>query len=275
MTDNWITALAALQAARTPSILVTVIHEMGSTPRDRGTKMVVTRDAQYCTIGGGHLEFQCCAIAREMLMEQAVLCRTERFSLGARLGQCCGGMASIMFEPVNAAAKPHIALFGAGHVGQALVRILTDLPCDITWVDNRPEQFPLNVDEQINVRVDDPLDVVATMPADSFYIVMTHDHQLDFQLIEQILKRGDHRYCGLIGSVTKRQRFIYRLSQRGVTAAQLARLICPVGLSAVKGKLPAEIAIAIAGEIISIYNGERQGAIRSVTEIASVENIRR
>ncbi|NDL63147.1 xanthine dehydrogenase accessory protein XdhC [Acerihabitans arboris] len=253
MSDNWIFVLAQLQANRTPSVLATVIDDRGSTPRDSGTKMVVTADRQFCTVGGGHLEFQCARIAREMLGETRPGCRTERFSLGARLGQCCGGVTTVLFEPVIV-ALPHIALFGAGHVGKALVRILAGLPCDVSWVDSRGDQFPPQVDEHIKVIIDDPLDALDAVPADSYFIVMTHDHQLDFKLIEQILKRGEYRYCGLIGSATKRRRFCYRLGERGIGPDALARLRCPIGLEEVKGKMPAEIAVAIAGEIISRYN---------------------
>lgn len=253
MIDNWISALARLQADRIPSVLVTVIDEQGSTPRDSGSKMVVTADRQFCTIGGGHLEFQCTKIAREMLDEPRPCCRTEHFSLGARLGQCCGGMATVLLEPVIV-ALPHIALFGAGHVGQALVRILADLPCHISWVDSRADRFPPNVENRVKIIIDDPLDALDTVPAESYFIVMTHDHQLDFKLIEQILKRDKYQYCGLIGSATKRRRFDYRLGERGIGPAALARLRCPIGLEEVKGKLPAEIAVAIAGEIIGLYN---------------------
>ncbi|WP_413738907.1 xanthine dehydrogenase accessory protein XdhC [Sodalis sp. RH21] len=258
MTDNWISSLAQLQAARTPSILVTVIDEQGSTPRDRGTKMVVTRDRQFCTIGGGHLELVCTRVAREMLDDRGAQCRTERFSLGARLGQCCGGMTTVLFEPINL-AQPHIALFGAGHVGKALIEILAHLPVDISWVDGRADQFPQHIDPRVNVIMDDPMDALDALATDSYFIVMTHDHQLDFALIERILKRGDYRYCGLIGSQTKRRRFNYRLTERGLGADALARLRCPIGLEMVKGKLPVEIAVAIAGEIISVYHSAEQG----------------
>ncbi|WP_413722870.1 xanthine dehydrogenase accessory protein XdhC [Sodalis sp. RH23] len=253
MTDNWISALAQLQAEGTPAVLVTIIDEQGSTPRDSGTKMVVTSSRQFCTVGGGHLEFQCTRIARELLGEPRPACRTERFSLGARLGQCCGGMTSVLFEPVIM-ARPHIAVFGAGHVGKALVRILAELPCDISWVDSRADQFPPACDQRVKVIIDDPLDALDAMPADSYFIVMTHDHQLDFMLVEQVLKRGGHRYCGLIGSITKRRRFLYRLGERGMGAEALAQLRCPIGLETVKGKMPAEIAVSIAGEVIGCYN---------------------
>lgn len=253
MTMNWISALALLQADNTPSVLITVIDQHGSTPRNCGTKMVVTAERQYCTIGGGHLEFECTQLARQLLKEARPANRTERFSLGARLGQCCGGAATVLFELVIT-ALPHIALFGAGHVGKALITILTSLPCAISWVDNRADQFPAHMDKRVRVIIDNPLDALADLPQDSYFIVMTHDHQLDFQIVEQILKRGGFQFCGLIGSLTKRRRFNYRLRERGISADALGRLRCPVGLEAVKGKLPAEIAVAIAAEMISCYN---------------------
>ncbi|WP_312464106.1 xanthine dehydrogenase accessory protein XdhC, partial [Pantoea endophytica] len=141
----------------------------------------------------------------------------------------------------------------AGHVGQALVNLLATLPCRITWIDSRAAQFRA-VPPGVTVRqVEDPIDCVQEAAPDSYFVVMTHDHPLDLALSEAILRRGDFRYAGVIGSATKAQRFRYRLEGKGIAADSLARLRCPIGLADVKGKLPAEIAVAVAGEIISVY----------------------
>lgn len=184
--------------------------------------------------------------------EWATAPHTEDFSLGARLGQCCGGKTTLLFEPLLQ-AQPEIYLFGAGHVGQALVNLLATLPCHINWIDSRPAQFSHVPAGVVTLQPDDPLDCVAQAPAGSYFIIMTHHHPLDFELCEAVLKRGDFRYAGVIGSETKNQRFRYRLAGKGVANEPLARLRCPIGLPDVKGKLPAEIAVAIAGEIISVY----------------------
>ena len=138
--DDWITVLANLRDRAEPCVLLTVLDDKGSVPRDRGSKMVVTADKTWLTIGGGHLEFQSVAIAREMLLAGQTQARYEQFNLGARLGQCCGGISSVLFEPLIQ-AQPQIAVFGAGHVGQALVTLLATLPCHVHWVDERAEQF--------------------------------------------------------------------------------------------------------------------------------------
>ncbi|KTC43184.1 molybdenum cofactor sulfurylase, partial [Pseudomonas putida] len=176
----------------------TIIEEKGSTPRNAGAKMVISATALFDTIGGGHLEYKALHIAREMLAEGTRATRLERFSLGASLGQCCGGATVLLFEPV-AQTQAQVVVFGAG-------------------------------------------------------IVMTHDHSLDLELTRAILKRNDFTWFGLIGSATKRARFEHRLRDRGIAPAVVQRMRCPMGLAAVKGKLPMEIAVSIAAEIIATYN---------------------
>lgn len=252
MNDEWIRILMQLHERREPCVLLTLLADKGSVPRNCGTKMVVGREQTYLTIGGGHLEYQCIAMARDMLEKQTTVPHTEHFNLGARLGQCCGGMTTVLFEPLIQ-AQPQIVVFGAGHVGQALVALLATLPCHITWVDERPDMFA-GAPPAVKIwQPEDPLDAVKSAPAQSYFIVMTHHHPRDLELTEAIMKRGDYRYLGLIGSQTKRQRFEYRLAGKGISAEQLNTLRCPVGLPDVKGKLPAEIAVAIAAEIIAVY----------------------
>ncbi|WP_165674917.1 xanthine dehydrogenase accessory protein XdhC [Metapseudomonas otitidis] len=251
---SWINALAELQQRGEPSVLVTIIEERGSTPRNAGSKMVVTAERIYETIGGGHLEFKAMAIAREMLASGSRDTRLERFSLGASLGQCCGGATVLLFEPMDQ-PQAQIALFGAGHVGRALAPLLASLPCKVRWIDSResefPEHIPAGVEKVVN---DEVVDEVDTLPSGSYFIVMTHNHQLDLELTAAILKRNDFAYFGLIGSRTKRVKFEHRLRERGFASETVQRMRCPMGLAEVKGKLPVEIAISIAGEIIATYN---------------------
>ena len=250
----WIDALAEHQRRAEPCVLVTIIEERGSTPRNAGSKMVVARERLYDTIGGGHLEYRAQQIALEMLESRTRESRLERFALGASLGQCCGGATLLLFEPIGA-PQAHIAVFGAGHVGRALVPLLASLPCRVRWIDSRESEFPAQpppgVEQIVN---DDPLEEVEAMPAGSYFIVLTHDHQLDLELSAAILRRDDFVYFGLIGSKSKRARFEHRLRERGLPAESLARMRCPMGLAQVKGKLPSEIAVSIAGEIIATYN---------------------
>ncbi|WP_404440301.1 xanthine dehydrogenase accessory protein XdhC [Stutzerimonas chloritidismutans] len=250
----WIEALADLQQQGEPCVLVTIIEERGSTPRNAGSKMVVSRERLYDTIGGGHLEYKAQAIARDMLENRSRDTRLERFSLGASLGQCCGGATVLLFEPMGQ-PQAHIAVFGAGHVGRALVPLLASLPCKVRWIDSRdsefPEQIPLGVEKVLN---DEVVDEVENMPAGSYFIVMTHNHQLDLELTAAILERNDFTYYGLIGSKSKRAKFENRLRDRGFQPETVQRMRCPMGIADVKGKLPIEIAVSIAGEVIATYN---------------------
>jgi len=250
----WINALAELQQQGEPCVLVTIIEERGSTPRNAGSKMVVSRERLYDTIGGGHLEYKAQAIAREMLENRVRETRLERFSLGASLGQCCGGATVLLFEPMGQ-PQAHIAVFGAGHVGRALVPLLASLPCKVRWIDSRESEFPAQIPTGVEKVVNDEVvDEVENMPAGSYFIVMTHNHQLDLELTAAILERGDFTYYGLIGSKSKRAKFEHRLRDRGFQPETVQRMRCPMGIAEVKGKLPVEIAVSIAGEVIATYN---------------------
>lgn len=254
---EWIASLAELQRRGEPCVLVTLVEELGSTPRDAGAKMLVSADASLYSIGGGHLELRAIQIARELLASGAQAPRLERFSLGASLGQCCGGSALLLFEPLGR-VRAEIAVFGAGHVGRALVPLLAGLPCRVRWIDSRAAEFPVQLPPGVRQIVSEaPEEEVDALPAGCYCIVMTHDHQLDLTLAERILRRGDFAYFGLIGSRTKRARFEHRLRARGLAAESIARMRCPLGLPQVRGKLPLEIAIAVAGEVIACYGAEQ------------------
>ncbi|MDR6956490.1 xanthine dehydrogenase accessory factor [Pseudomonas brassicacearum] len=253
---NWISALADLQTRGEPCVLVTIIEELGSTPRNAGSKMVISASQIFDTIGGGHLEYKAMEIARQMLASGQQGTHLERFSLGASLGQCCGGVTVLLFEPMGQ-VQAQIAVFGAGHVGRALVPLLASLPCKVRWIDSREAEFPEQLPHGVRKIVsEEPLDEVDELPAGSYCIVMTHNHQLDLELSAAILKRNDFAYFGLIGSRTKRVKFEHRLRDRGFDSATLQRMRCPMGIGEVKGKLPVEIAISIAGEIIATYNAD-------------------
>jgi xanthine dehydrogenase accessory factor len=271
--NNWISALADLHTQGEACVLVTIIEERGSTPRNAGSKMVVSASRIFDTIGGGHLEYKAMEIAREMLDSRSQQTRLERFSLGASLGQCCGGVNVLLFEPMGQ-PQAQIAVFGAGHVGRALVPILASLPCRVRWIDSResefPEQLPHGVRKIVN---DEVIDEVDDLPPGSYCIVMTHNHSLDLELTAAILKRGDFTYFGLIGSQTKRVKFEHRLRDRGFDPALVQRMRCPMGLSEVKGKLPIEIAVSIAGEVIATYNanfGEQGSTAEPIARLLPV-----
>jgi len=252
MNLEWINTVQQLKDEAQPFVLVTVIGVQGSTPRESGAKMVVTQDKLFGTIGGGHLEFKSMAIARELLGKNEELQHLEYFPLAASLGQCCGGSASVLFECFPA-KMPKILLFGAGHVGKALTTILAGLPCQVDWIDSREAEFPLKPGANITIKVTDfPVDEIAISQPGSFYIVMTHSHQLDFDLCEAILKRNNFAHLGLIGSKGKAIRFRKKLAHRGLDQDQIDRMVCPMGLSSVPGKQPMAVAVSIAGQLIAL-----------------------
>jgi xanthine dehydrogenase accessory factor len=256
---EWVAALADLAGAGRPAVLVTVVRAEGSTPREAGAKMVVAEEGFRGSIGGGHLELKALEIARELLAAGGAGAPLLRdFPLGPSLGQCCGGAATLLFEAVVPAAWD-VAVFGAGHVGKALVKLLADLPCRVAWIDARPGEFPEALPPRVRrVVPESPAEAVADLPGGCDVVVMTHSHALDQEVVEAALRRGQHRYLGLIGSGTKRARCVARLEAKGFTAEQVARLTCPIGVPGATGKLPAEIAVAVAAQLLQARGGHTE-----------------
>jgi len=268
---SWLQAASELDAKAESYVMVTILGTAGSTPRASGTKMVVSKDNIYATVGGGHLEFKVIEHARALIAQGHTCQAMENFQLGANLGQCCGGMVVVLFEAFIHDAM-HLDVYGAGHVAQALIPILAQLPLRIRWIDSRAELFPAQIPANVEKIVDEqPVDQVASAKENNAFIILTHNHQLDFQLCQSILKRGDALWLGVIGSDTKAKRFQYRLSQRGFSAQQIEQMICPVGLKEVTGKLPMEVAIAIAGQLIALY--QQQQPTQSTQQKAQWQSI--
>ncbi len=279
---RWIEALATLEKEAQGYVLLTVLGIRGSSPRDTGTKMVVSVDKIFDTIGGGALEFESIEIARKLLTpspegegwgegstksfsqvlsphptplpkERGLKIQyTHTFNLGRDLKQCCGGVVEVFFE-VFPAINFNINIFGAGHIGQALIKIFSELDCQVKLFDSRPELLSKTSTDHIQViQMNEPEIAVESCNADSYYLVMTHDHALDQQLCEAILSRADSSYCGLIGSRTKGLKFRQRLMKKGFSQQELEQLTCPVGLDGLKTKKPMEIALSIVAELLQI-----------------------
>ncbi len=326
--NEWIDELCDLAAAGERAVLVTVAGIRGSAPREIGAKMIVTASETIGTIGGGQLEYQSTRVAAGMLDDTSATLRS--FPLGSSMGQCCGGVVEILFEPLGdgipdwlrdlralhgqnvptviatriSQSSPskflvtaeqvfgtdeetvdpamvsrardilqgprntarnvqelfepivmpdlNIAVFGAGHVGTAVVAALANLDCNIRWIDSRRRIFrkvPANVRA---IEAPEPALEVAALPPGSFYLVMTHSHAMDFDICDRILRRQDARYCGLIGSRSKRRRFEKRFRQQDMPQTMLDSLVCPIGVDGISGKKPAEIAVAVAAEVLKI-----------------------
>lgn len=259
-TKTWFDALHQCQQQGKSYVLVTLLATAGSTPRNGGTKMLVCDDCQFDTIGGGHLEFAVIKQARNMLLENTTTQKIEHYPLSSKLGQCCGGATNVLFE-VFTQHSQHIAIYGAGHVSKALVPILSQLPLQISWIDNRQEMLD-NIAQQAqpsNVKLvfsENPADTIATLPSNTWAMIMTHNHQLDFDIVEVALSRKDMSFVGMIGSDTKARRFRTRLEHKNFQGADIQRLISPVGLLTIPGKRPIEVAVSMAAQLIQLLEPE-------------------
>lgn len=267
---GWLERLAELRAAGTPAVLVTVAAVRGHAPRKPGAKMIVApRGDPHGSVGGGDLEARAVARARELLAEtgaEAELLTSRLNPEGGEHGvQCCGGEVTLLLEPLRA-ARPVVAVFGAGHVGRALVRALADLPLELRWIDGRAEQLtndplpPGAAARLVPVHAPVPESAVAELPAGSHLVVLTHDHAEDLAIVDAALRaEADGRplgYLGLIGSTVKWSHFRTRLSDAGHTDAALARVTTPIGLPGVPGDRPAAIALATAAQLLGALQSE-------------------
>jgi xanthine dehydrogenase accessory factor len=259
---TWSAAIQECQQRGDAYVIATIINTQGSTPRDGGSKMVISATTTYDTIGGGQLEFLLVQQARELIAQNKTCQVLKPVPLAAEAAQCCGGNVTVMLESF-AACQWQIALFGAGHVCQALVTILAGLPCQVRIIDNRPElmtqTLPANCRYEFST---DPVAVVAQLPVHSWLIIFTHDHTLDFSLCSEILRGADEKkwaYVGLIGSQTKALRFRKRLTDAGFNSAAIEKIYSPIGMPDVKGKLPMEVAVSISAQLQSLYYQSAQG----------------
>jgi xanthine dehydrogenase accessory factor len=249
------------------AVLVRVESTQGSAPREAGTWMAVWADRLTATIGGGQLEFQATKEARELLAgTRAPFDGIQRYPLGPSLGQCCGGVMFLSYQHVSATDAPAlqrelvaqlkpVALFGGGHVGAALARLLAALPFAVRWIDSRDGVFPDELPAQIDTEHSEPVqDAVAALAPGSRVLIMSFSHAEDLDIVIACLKRlrerNDLPYIGLIGSKTKWATFSHRLEARGFTADELARITCPIGVPGIGGKEPEVIAVAVAAQLL-------------------------
>ncbi|WP_342076803.1 xanthine dehydrogenase accessory protein XdhC [Yoonia sp. SS1-5] len=231
-------------------IRITITRTAGSAPRDAGTQMMVWPDRTAGTIGGGQLEWQAIGEARAMLREGRSA-HQQTIPLGPALGQCCGGSVSLRWElgqAIEAQPKRPVWIYGAGHVGRALVHVMDPLPgFDITWVDTHADRFPQT--SVTTLVATDPARVVPHAPDCAEHLILTYSHEIDLALCHAILSRP-FGSAGLIGSATKWARFQSRLAALGHAPAQIARIACPIGDPAL-GKDPAALALGVAVTMIA------------------------
>ena len=287
--------LLALLDSGTPAVWVCVSDAKGSVPRERGAMMVVTAQRAWGTIGGGHLELKSIEVAREMLALNVEKATRRHFPLGPALGQCCGGAVDMALIPVHEIDRAALAqlqmieqlggrfvvervldtgaqlvmpldfdpwsiwVFGAGHVGQAIVQVLATLPCQVVWIEGRDAMRPEHVPSNVRlVETDDPAGEACVIPSNADVLVLTHSHALDLDICLGLIKRDDLAYIGLIGSKTKGATFKRRFEQRGYSGAAIARIHCPIGQPQLRTELstgltnkhPGVIAVGVAADLI-------------------------
>src|SRR5579875_3027777 len=269
----WIDAVSRLRATREAGVLVTVAEVRGHAPRKAGAKMVVSTTGSWGTIGGGNLEAEMIGRARAKLAGHDDRSELVSSELSDRVphehgGQCCGGVVTVLLEPLP--VVPAVAIFGVGHVGWELARILARHDIELHLIDTRAEMLS---EQRLAVLADAvaaisvhriallPETVITELPSGCHVLVMTHDHVEDLAICDVTLKREDLGSIGLIGSRGKWARFRRRLGQEsGHDAETVARIKTPIGLSGIRGSEPATIAVSVAADLLRTFERERVGA---------------
>jgi xanthine dehydrogenase accessory protein XdhC len=256
---------------RAGAILVRIVDAQGSTPREAGATMAVGAIDAAGTIGGGQLEFHCVDVAREMLAADETA-RSLDIPLGPQMGQCCGGRVQVALtrataadiallnlrERADAAARPTVLIFGAGHTGRALAQALAPLPFATSLIDDRDGAMDGLPAAITCIRMADPVQAVEAAPAGAAFIILSHSHALDYRLTEAALARGDGSYVGMIGSATKRSRFESSFLRADGRREALAQLTCPIGGADVDDKRPEVIAALTAAELVRSLLGQKK-----------------
>ena len=264
---NWLRAVERLRADRHPGVLVTVVSVRGHAPREAGAKMVVTEDAAWDTIGGGNLEATAIARARELIADGRRAPETLSLTLSDKAPsehgqQCCGGEVSLLLEPLL--VVPSVAIFGLGHVGMELARILARRDLELHLVDSRadllePERLRPLHDALARIHVHHapvPELVLGQVPTGTHVLVMTHDHAEDAALCDVALRCGHLGSIGLIGSASKWRRFQTILAREGHTPEAIARITSPIGMPGLRGKDPSTVAIGVAAALLQSLESE-------------------
>ena len=267
------TELATFLAANPDAIVCTLTSVRGSSPREQGTFMLVGRTGLFGTIGGGALEHMVIEHARRLIAngqaEEAM-----DVPLGPEIGQCCGGRVEVSLCYADAASRGHLAaivaaeeatlprvyVFGAGHVGRALAKMLALLPVQLEVIDTRRDELDLLPPDIKAHAVAMPEAVVRSAPEGSSYVILTHDHALDFLIAQEALSRPDAPYVGMVGSQTKRAKFSSWFKAEGGDAKALERLVLPIGRMGLGDKRPEVIAALAAAEIM-VHIGQREAEI--------------
>ncbi|MHA6297332.1 xanthine dehydrogenase accessory protein XdhC [Devosia sp. CAU 1758] len=263
-------ALEVFFAANPDAIACELTSVRGSSPREQGTFMIVGQEVIFGTIGGGALEYMVIDHARRLIAEGRAEAAMD-VPLGPEIGQCCGGRVGVSLRYADAdtrrellgrtmaedASAAHVYIFGAGHVGRVLAQILVLLPVRVEVIDTRQEELDMLPPGIAHRRVAMPEAVVRTAPRGSAYVILTHDHALDFLIANEALARTDSPYVGMVGSRTKRAKFTSWFLEQGGDRAALDRLVLPIGAQGIGDKRPSVIAALAAAEVM-VQIGKRE-----------------
>ncbi|MEV2253400.1 xanthine dehydrogenase accessory protein XdhC [Streptomyces sp. NPDC050147] len=265
----WVAAVARLRARREPGVLVTVAAVRGHAPRDAGAKLVVGETGAWGSIGGGNVEAVAVDRAREMIAASERKPELMDFALNDKVTnqhgvQCCGGTVTVLLEPLPVVRS--VAIFGVGHVGLELARILARQDLDLHLIDTRSD---ILAEDRLDVLADAvgqvhvhhtpllPEEVLSELPRGTHVLIMTHDHAEDAALCDAALRTARLGSIGLIGSAAKWVRFRHRLAtEGGHDEATIARIKTPIGLADITGKEPATIAVSVAAELLRTFETE-------------------
>ncbi|MBB6429567.1 xanthine dehydrogenase accessory protein XdhC [Algisphaera agarilytica] len=245
-----------LALAKQPFVAVTLVDAHGSTPQDAGSKMIVTPSGlDHGTVGGGRVEAKAIDEALQ-LMRDAGRTKFVDWSLKADVGMTCGGRVRLYFESVNVNVWP-IVVFGAGHVTQALAKLLSELPCALTCIDPRADWLSRLPESVVTVCTEAPAEEVAGLPDGAYVLCMTKGHRSDFPVLQAIFEQGwAFPFLGVIGSNAKAAVLRRELQDVGIDADRL-QFHCPVGLP-IGSNHPAEIAVSIAAQLLKERDASRQ-----------------
>jgi xanthine dehydrogenase accessory factor len=254
MSPTFFEAESELIGTGVPFVAVTVVDTLGSTPQDRGAKMLVTESGRFFgTVGGGKVEARAIEEALTLLRDDAApKTRFHQWSLEKDIGMTCGGIVRVYFEAFNV-TRWNIVVFGAGHVANALIDILARLDCRITCIDPRPEwleRIPPSP-KLTKVHETDMPSRVAAIPEGSFVLLMTMGHTTDKPILIEILRTRKFPYLGVIGSNAKAKRLRQDVLAAGLSEEATRAFFCPVGLE-LGSNHPHEIAISVAAQMLQV-----------------------
>ncbi|MDN3491174.1 xanthine dehydrogenase accessory protein XdhC [Winogradskyella bathintestinalis] len=255
--NNWIELLSEFKAKQKPVALITIIKCFGSAPCVVGSRMIVTKAKEiYGTIGGGKLEFLAIDEAVVAINENRII--ESSYTLGPEFEQCCGGKVEFIIEHMN--QSPELFLFGAGHIGVEISKLLVDTPFQVNLIDSRDDWFfNLDLDKSISTHQTSETDFktfkdVVNWGSNCYVLVLTHNHAIDFDIIAMAL-HNETKFLGLIGSKTKKVRFNNMLIKDLDIKEGMSNVVCPIGLD-LGGSTPKEIAISVVAQLLQVHYQE-------------------